>query len=208
VWTRGAGRAGDVEHTALPAWYEHARVSGTGVVLSEPIGQTGLSTKIRLVFQDWWSEPSPPPETLRLGAPDDGPQHDEVARAIEAWMHGAHDAPLSVTWTAAPPPYALLALVLVPLAVVAGMLWRARLRVVVEGEQVRVESRGAFSTRASTFGRAEVRSVVVDARPFGPITLARPLVLTTHDRRIPLGALALRLPEAAVLAGRIRELLD
>jgi hypothetical protein len=202
TWSLGAGILGDVERRELPTWYGDAHVDGTRVVLSGPMEQSiGLIPSFTGTFLGALE-----PDTFCIGLSDGGPQNDEAARAISAWMHGAHEQPLEVAWTSTPPPYASVGMVLAALAATALLLRRSRLRVVADGAHLSVEQRGLLSTSRCIFARAEVRTVMVDSRPMGPITLARPVVVTS-DRRVPLGPLALRLVEAAALAGRIREIL-
>jgi hypothetical protein len=205
TWSLGEGILGEVEHGKLPTWYGDAYVDGTGVVLSGPVERS--VPRLRRELNGQFSLVSLEPDTYRIGLSDGGPQRDEVARAIAAWMHGAHERPLDVAWTSTPPPYAPAGTLLVAVAAMTLLLRRSRLRVVADGAQLTVEYRGLLTTSRCTFARTEIRTVLVDTRAMGPIALAHPVVVTTRDRRVPLGPLALGDVEAATLARRIREIL-
>jgi hypothetical protein len=191
---------GDRSSGEMYVWYAHAHVRDARVRFDGVIPRDGVPL---LAF---WGHPlhGPPPasETVSIGfETGDARDHDDVARAIEAWMNGPRTRPFETTWWLPIGPEVPASLGLIAACLIALLaLRRARVRASIEDGIVRIDVRRLFGARTEIFPRTEIRTITIEAHVFGPLSFARPLVITTQGRKIPIGPCMLPDVIAAELA--------
>lgn len=208
TWRSGTFLFGDESNGELDAWYDGARVIGTSIVLSEPRpradGEDALHFRVTYALHG----PEAPPHDLTIGFMQDERVEGVAARSIEAWMRGPHDQPLRVAWWTRPASATFVFGAIAAASLVAiALLSRTRIRATLDGDVVRIEARHALVARTSLFPRNEIRTITVQSRVLG-LSFARPLVVTTQGRKIPIGPQLLPDDAAAELASRIRALVS
>jgi hypothetical protein len=189
---------GDRETGELEAWYANVRVRDAHVMLEAPHDFLSASFYDDHVLHG----PRGAPSTYGLGFESDAPRdRDDIARAFAAWENGPRMQPFEATWWTSPIPatWPLLA-AFVSSVLLLVVLRRARVRASLEGGVVRIEVRNVFGARTEHLSRNEIRTITVETRVVGPISFARPLVVTTQGRKIPVGPCALSDVAAAALA--------
>ena len=196
----------------LPAWYADVTVSGARVELASPRPVAHSAEKssvfvalVALKDPLSGSTRAQPPPRLAIGFEGGDPRSD-VADSIASWMSGPKNSSVRLTWMTMPGEAIPWLIVIGFAGIACALLWRARTVVYIDGPTLSIESR-TFASRTSRIPRGEIRTVVIDARPLGPLVFARPAIVTSGGARIVVGASVLSDLEAGDLARRIRELL-